>query len=62
MAGIGAVLLALALVGCGNAGLTTGGSSISTFTVTMSDGRSVECVAVGGSSVTCDWEGASRGR
>lgn len=49
--------LVAVLAGCGgNQGLTSTGASINVFEVVV-NGRYVECVAVGGTSVDCDWEG-----
>lgn len=51
------VVLAVApLAGCGNAGTTSSGSSINVLHVDLGEGRTVTCVAVGGSSVDCDWD------
>lgn len=52
------IAAALALTGCGNAGVTNSGNGINTFTVTLSDGRQVECVGLSSGGVDCDWEGS----
>lgn len=55
-----AIMLALALTGCANQGMTGSGNGINTFTVTLSDGRTVECVSISAGGVDCDWEGSRR--
>lgn len=60
LAAVAMVAAVLVLTGCGNQGTTSSGSSINTFETTLPDGRTVTCVSVGGSSVSCDWEGARR--
>lgn len=54
-----ALLAALALTGCANAGYTSDGAKINVVSVEIPDGRTVVCVNVA-SSVDCDWDGAKR--
>ncbi|QAB17114.1 hypothetical protein Leucomu_03535 [Leucobacter muris] len=52
-----ALPIALLLAGCANSGYASG-STVNHIEVDLPDGRVVTCVAVGGSSVDCDWDGA----